>query len=397
MYYLYRFAYDFILVYPFYTLIFSRQGQSESAIGLLLAIWSCSVLVFEVPMGLLSDRMTRRHVLLLSALAKAVGFALWLLPGGFWVMAAGFVFWGLSEALRSGTEEAWLYETLHQAGRPELYARIRGRGTVVGSLAIALAAPAGGWVAERWGMDPVLWASVTVSLFSALLVAGFGQPPRTELPTEDEADAARPAVLRDLLPALRDIGRKRSMLSLIVFSGALLVVAGVLDEWDPLFLTRAGLTPTLFGLWMTARLLAESAGAALAHRAGSRLDSTRRLIWAAALSALPLVGLGLSQNLGWLLPYALFYLVYALLGVLAETRIQERLHGAHRATILSLRSFLENAVGIVMILVCGGVGQAAGLARIWTLAGVYAIVLAGVLLGVAARLPHRPGSRTAAP
>lgn len=116
-YYAARFFHDFIMIYPFYSLLFRQRGASESEIGWLLGIWSLSVVVFELPAGLVSDRMRRRTVLLFSVVAKALAFILWMPSSSFILPLAGFIFWGLSEALKSGTEEAWLYEKLSAVGR----------------------------------------------------------------------------------------------------------------------------------------------------------------------------------------------------------------------------------------------------------------------------------------
>jgi MFS family permease len=382
LFYLMKFSSDFMLVYPFYTLIFKTRGLDEIAIGWLLAIWSLSVVIFEIPMGLISDRMKRKRALLLSAFFKAMAFGLWIIPGGFVPMAAGFIFWGLSGATASGTEEAWLYETLFLENRQNQYAKIKGRGNFFSAMGIALAAPVGGLLLPM-GADLVIMASIAVTIFCGILFLGFGDPPRTAMPEElDDAEDIENGFIKDLLPAIKEVIFNKAILTMMLFSGLLLIVAGVLDEWDPLFLVDLGLTPFWIGTWLTIRLLCESLGAMSAHKMEKHLQSPRIMILLAGFGVIPLIGLGFAPNLFWLIPYAVFYFIYAGLSVQAETRIQKEMHGAHRATVLSLKSLLENAVGIVLIVITGFVGQTSGMNKIWLMMGFYIIAVIPVLAGM---------------
>jgi MFS family permease len=388
LYYASKFFFDFTIIYPLYSIIFRSRGQDEGAIGWLLAIWSLSVIVFELPMGVVSDRMKRKNVLLWAVLAKSAAFALWIpesrIPeSGFILSAAGFILWGLSSALASGTEEAWLFEALHEKGLQDRYAMIRGRGSFFSALGVSLASPIGGYV-SGFGITPVLAVSIATTFLSGLFILGFGNPPRTA--PRESGNEAEPQWKKDILPALREIVHKRRVLIMMTFSGAVLVTAGVLDEWDPLFLSDAGLSTVWIGFWLTIRFLSESAGAAAAHRAETVLKKPSCMFAAAGLFALVVVSFGWFGNLWFLVPYALFYLVYSLLSVLAESSIQHEMRGDHRATVLSFRSLLENAVGIILILITGYTARSIGMTGAWIFSGLYACSFSIMLMCVYKRV-----------
>lgn len=371
-YYASRFFSEFILVYPFYLLIFQERGLSVASSGWLMAIWSFSVMAFEIPAGMVSDKANRKHILISAVIVKALAFLIWIPDWGFVAIAAGFALWGLSESLNSGTEEAWLYETLASEGSTENYTRIRGKGQFFASMGIALAAPAGGWL-SRYGMHAVLIASAFSCMVAGITMLRFGNPPRTHkhLPDEgDEASPFRPGDLRKVWDAWRS---HPVIIRMTLFSCLILIVAGVLDEWDPLLLNSIGLSNTMIGMWITIRFTSESLGAILSHRADSILGSPRNMAIAATLFALPLLALGYFFNLAWLPAYCLFYFGYAMIAVQLETRIQESTPGEWRASVLSLRSLLDNASGIGLILISGYAIQTCGFSLVWILAGTYAI------------------------
>lgn len=372
-YYASRFFSEFILVYPFYLLIFQERGLSVASSGWLMAIWSFSVMAFEIPAGMVSDKANRKHVLIAAVIVKALAFLLWIPNWGFISAASGFVLWGLSESLNSGTEEAWLYETLASEGSTEHYTRIRGKGQFFASMGIALAAPAGGWL-SRYGMHAVLIASAFSCMVAGIAMLRFENPPRTHTHLPDQGDEAAPIRAGDLRKVWNAWRSHSLIIHMTLFSCLILIVAGVLDEWDPLLLHSLGISNTMIGVWITIRFTSESLGAMLSHRADSILGSPRKMAIAAAGFALPLLTLGYFFNLAWLPAYCLFYFGYAMIAVQLETRIQESTPGDWRASVLSLRSLLDNASGIGLILISGYAIQIWGYSLVWIIAGTYAIV-----------------------
>lgn len=100
--YAYTFLDEFVLLYPFYTLLFVDTGLSTAEISSLLAIWSLTSVVMEVPSGVWADTVSRRALLALAPLLAAIGFGLLVAFPSYGVFAVGFVLWGTSGALQSG-------------------------------------------------------------------------------------------------------------------------------------------------------------------------------------------------------------------------------------------------------------------------------------------------------
>ena len=141
----YRFLDSLTLIYPFYTVMFAEAGLTPIQIGVVLAAWSMTAIVLEIPTGALADRVSRRWLLLIAQLIRGVGFLLWFLFPGFWGFLIGLVLWGVKTALVSGTFEALLFDELKAEGREHVYARAIGRaqtGRFLGVMVSALGAAA---------------------------------------------------------------------------------------------------------------------------------------------------------------------------------------------------------------------------------------------------------------
>ena len=117
---------DLVPLYAVYSLLFADHGISASHISLLLIIWSATSFVFEVPSGAWADAFDRRHLLVASAFVYAAGFATWMTWQTFAGFATGFVLWGLSSALMSGTFESLVYDELVQRDAAPAYPSLIG-------------------------------------------------------------------------------------------------------------------------------------------------------------------------------------------------------------------------------------------------------------------------------
>lgn len=86
-----RFLDSFVLILPFYTVMFAESGLTPAEIGVILASWSAVCLVLEVPCGVLADRFSRRWLMAIAQLVRCIGFGVWLLFPGFWGFLIGLM------------------------------------------------------------------------------------------------------------------------------------------------------------------------------------------------------------------------------------------------------------------------------------------------------------------
>lgn len=99
-------------IYPVYILMFKANGLSLTQISFLLAIWFLSVVSLEIPTGVLADHWSKKTMLIIGGLYKAIGYISWFFSESFALFALGFILWGISESFCSGSEEALLYDNL---------------------------------------------------------------------------------------------------------------------------------------------------------------------------------------------------------------------------------------------------------------------------------------------
>ena len=360
--------------------------MSDAQISTLFIIWSVTSFVLEVPSGAWADTVDRRRLLVLSAVIYAAGFASWVAFPGYAGFALGFVLWGVSGSIMSGTFESLLYDELVVRGREDDYPGLIGlaqsSALVANLLAAGIAVPlmaVGGYQLVGWvsvalaGVQAVLAATLPVSL-AARRPAGADVVERTE-----RALARYPAMLRaGVREATRSVPVRRA-----VVIAAVLVGFTAYDEYFPLVAAQHGVPTERVPVLIALTVAAQAVGTALAGRA-SRLGSR-------ALGGIVLAG-GLLISAGALLtPYAGFVAIavgYGLLNnamVVAEARLQQVITGPARATVTSVYGL---ATEIVALAVYGSFAVAAGVLSVASLVALLGIPIVLVAWWVARRLPE---------
>lgn len=112
----------------------------------LSAVYYFAVFVLEVPSGYFSDRIGRRTTLLISAACFLLSYCCFLIGGNFWWFATAQFLLAAGMANQSGTDTAFHYDSLRQMGRESEYGEREASAEQWGSIAIAVATLAGGFL-----------------------------------------------------------------------------------------------------------------------------------------------------------------------------------------------------------------------------------------------------------
>ncbi|MEU7479748.1 MFS transporter [Lentzea sp. NPDC042327] len=299
-------------------MLFADSGLSDAHISVLLAIWSTTAVVFEVPSGAIADRFSRRGSLVAAGVLQALAHAAWVVFPSFWGFAAGFVLWGLGGTLTSGAFEALLYDGLAANGDEESYGRLNARVDTVELIAQVPVAVVATVLFSLGGYSLAGWVSVAMCLLSAVIALRFPEPDREPAPGEDGYLATLRTGLREAVPVRR-----------AVIAVALVYAIDAFEEYFTL-LAHDWHVPTVWVPLATIGVpLMGAAGASLAGRLPWRgwvLFAAGGVLVLAAVLAVPaaIVLLGL------------FYGLYRFVLVHVETELQHRIDTDARATVTSV-------------------------------------------------------------
>lgn len=383
-----------MLLYPLYALLFADSGLSAAAISSLFVVWSLTGVALEVPSGVVADLLPRRLLLALSPLFAAAGFVCWVAAPSYWSFLLGFVAWGVGGALRSGAQEALVYDELARLGAASRYAAVAGRAATAEQAGVLAAAAAAGPVFAAGGYPALALGSVLSCLACAAAAVALpehrrGDPDARDVPGADpapgpdETDVDEPGFVDTLRAALRQARAAAAVRRLLWQLPVLAAIWSSLEEYVPL--VAAGAADTALVPALVFAVGAGTAAGGLLAPAGRRLPR-----WGlAGLLVLATVATAagvLAGHPAGLLAVAAAFGIYQLATVVAEARLQDGIDSTARATVTSVAGLLTEVVSIAVYLLY------ALLAVLFGAAAAFALLAAGYLpLALAwARRPAPP-------
>lgn len=305
----------------------------------------------EVPSGAWADSFDRRRLLVLSAAIYAVGFAGWTLWQSFAGFAFGFVCWGLSSALMSGTFESLVYDELVERGEPGRYPSLIGWAHSTAMVANLAATASAALLIQVAGYSLVGWTSVGFAVLQGVLAATLPVSRRARHAHEGEGDdsalveteQAASTYVRMLRAGLSE-SRHHPDVRRVLLLAAVMVGLTTYDEYFPLVARDHGVATATVPLLIAITVVGQVVGTALTGR--SARFGSRAIGSILGLGAV-LVTIGVLVS-----PYVGFVVVAVGYGLannamlVGETRLQDTITGPARATVTSVLGLLEEVVAL---------------------------------------------------
>jgi MFS family permease len=369
---------DLVPLYSVYALLFADRGVDSGEISLLFVIWALTSFLCEVPSGAWADTFDRRRLLVLSAGIYGAGFATWMVWQTFAGFALGFVCWGLSSALMSGTFESLVYDELVERGARGRYAGLIGWAQSTALVANLVATVAAAGLFHLGGYALVGWTSVAIAGVQGVLAATLPVSHRARhAPHAEGAVAATEHATSRYVAMLRAglaESRHHPDVRRILLLASAMVAMTAYDEYFPLVARDHDVSITVVPVLIGVTVVGQAIGTALVGRT-SRLQGR-------VVGPMLAAGAGLISVGALVTPYAGFVAIavgYGLANnamVVGETRLQDSIAGPARATVTSVLGVLED-LSAIGLFVCFAVGShVLGFPALVALLGLPAVLVA---------------------
>ncbi|WP_165844038.1 MFS transporter [Phenylobacterium kunshanense] len=362
-----RFFDAFVLIAPFYTVMFAERGLTPAQIGIVLASWSMVGVVLEAPCGVLADRWSRRWILAIAQLLRVVGFMIWIAFPNFWGFLIGLMLWGMKSASLSGCFEALIYDELAALKRQGEYVTVYGR-TQAARFSGVVAASLGAAVAAGLGYDALIWAGVAAGLAAAIAAMSIPQAPKV-------LAVGRWDFLGHLARGAKEAASRPDVPALLLFIAGMQAITYACSDYWQLFGLEVGLTKPGIALFVASLSAVGALAAWQAHRL-RRLPLTGLCVLLAIAGACLTLAAATFQVWSIVLPLA-FVALYWLVDTNADARFQHALNPETRATVASLKGFVMQCGTSVLMLTFGLVADSASYQAAFFGAGLAAMLLGG--------------------
>ena len=337
------------LIWGVNTLFLLDAGLKIFEVFIANAVFTGSMALFEIPTGVLADTRGRRASFLLSLAVLLLGTLGYVgvaaIQGGLWMFAAMSVILGLGYTFYSGAMEAWLVDALNATGFEGKLDKVFARSAMVSGAAMLIGSIGGGLLGELNLSVPFLARAGLLGLvfiYSFIRMHDIGfTPVKTPL-------KSLPSEMRKVAQASIAHGWRQNEVRLLILAGVVqaTLLAWGFHAWQPYFLDLLGREATwVAGLIAALISIATILGNTIVEWFSQFCNRrTTLLLWAAGVSAVAIVGVGLAGSF-WV-AVALYLVSMGAYGVITPVK-QAYLHqiipSEQRATVISFDSLLASS------------------------------------------------------
>ena len=360
--YLSQFLTGLVFWYGIEKLFMTNIGIDAIGIGIVTAVITAFTAIFDIPVGILADRWSRKGVLVISAAALAVGSAIMGISGGLLVYIVGYLFYGVFIVSTSGTYPALVYDVLHDENRAKQYSKIMGRGYALFLMGTFTANLLSGFLAVKFGYKFNFMISVIPCVLNILLIMTIKEP-------QFHKNEKKESIFRQLKSSSKVIFKSKLLRGLAVIMSVFAVVEMFKGEFSQLWMMRYFSAPQIVGILWAAYSISWSIGSAIAHRLHKRL---KLLI---LLSVLPILLMSFIDNSFSIILFMIQAVSSAAMLNQIETIVQDKTPSGIRASTLSLLSTIGRLIIIPSGLIVGWIVYSYDI--VWALRFITVLALGG--------------------
>ena len=312
--------------YAIEKLFMTNVGFTPQTIGVSVALLSVTVLIVEIPSGILADRWSRKGALILSSIALVACSLVGAISTNVPTYLICSSLWGLYIALYSGNVESIIYDVLlEEKGYSANYEHEFGKTEVFYSAALILGGVSGGIISQFIGLRETFWLSVPTALISIIFLYIFKEP---KLHKENQNES----LIKHIKLTFRSVFRNKDLTWLLISLLASMTLFTILIEMSQLWLIALFAPVILYSVMQSLNTSIFGIGGML-----SRFIKTKRnILIGILLSLLSLLCLIFSHNV-WVIILAVFIILLVVWGinVVITHKIQDSLPSQVRAGSLS--------------------------------------------------------------
>ena len=373
---LYQFFNGIIFTGPIWAVFLLSRGLSLTQFGFVEASLHVGMLIAQVPTGALADALGRRRLLVGAGFFTVAAELGYVYAPGFGLICLAGAIHGVAFALRTGADEAYLFDSLAHDDAQAQFPRMLGSLWAVFQFAGAISFMAGGLIAT-YSQPLAFWLTATCALAASAIA--------TRLPDDRRGKAAHG--VRVAVRGLRAL-RRSPRLGTLTLAWSI-YWAAVTSWWfyaAPLFQER-GASDALLGVVLGGAMLVGSGCSWIGGRIGERVPLTVSVGLGSLAAAVGLVA-GVTVP-GLAVPVVMLMLISGapeLVYVTLSTYLQHNTRSEYRATSMSIAEGCFSIQMLWLFPLTGYVIQHEGYRLGFGLCG--ALILVGAALFIASqRLP----------
>lgn len=380
---------------PVLNLILLDKGATLQTLPLLLAVYSCTVFLFELPSGICADTYGRKVVFMLAGACQICSFLTLLFVNNFIFLPIVAIMMGFGRAFSSGSLDALLIddvlETKGEASLPNITSKL----AIVEGAGLTLGGIAGGLLAL---LSPQYRFNMMMCIIAngfALILCHFIIKENQVVKVKQENDSAKlgfPNIKN--LTAHKDSGKYSNRLWWIVFGMFFVGIAMSVTEtyWQSAYQEIDSSSVWLLGVISSLGFVASMLGNVVIGKILEKVEHKRWMLLYGSRILLAAILIIISMQrtrLGFIFIYSFLYLAFGMRNVVENTLLHQLIPSKLRASFLSLTSFVLQIGFFIASVISNIFVSVLHFSGLWILAGILMLLFTIIMIGISFLLSHR--------
>jgi MFS family permease len=326
---------------PVIALFYIASQVPLEQFAIIMSIFALSILILEIPSGIIADLLGKKKTLLLGTFCWVVEIFLIAFFNGFWIFLAAKIISGIGVSLYSGADSAILFDTLKKQKREKEHKRISGSIYTISNISKAFVMIIGGVLFAISAKLPAI-ASLPLITLGFILTFFLEEPYKNNKKINVENSIKH---LKESLSYFKNSDFVKYISFFALFTA---MAINIVLSLSSAYFEKILIPIYLMGFIAFVGSLITAFSSKKAHKWEKKLGEKKslRLIQIFIIVALFLISL--------MLPYigVLFFLLIAfVLGfyeVIINDYMNHHIESSHRATLISIKNFFGN-IGIFLL------------------------------------------------
>jgi MFS family permease len=364
--YAYTFFFWNLPIVSFFTLMFSESGMSPATITACYIISSIAKVLFEIPIGILADKFSRRSVMLFGVGLNFLALGV-VLHKSVITLAFSNALWGVVLAIYTSILPAFVYDELASIKREGEFSKIFGRMNATQNVGLAVSCLIAFWAVD-YGYNTLIILSLGSILTASAVLLSIKETPR--LKRVDGKNYFE--IFREGISYAK---KNTEILKISIFGAVIGSIAMIAYEFFSIFAKISGWERDEIALIFFGQIVVEAV-ISMFSKTLNKLSNRTIALMSMCSGVLFLLGAVYLSKLSVVLGWMLFVLNVVRIIVLND-RKQKLIPTDLRATLSSFEGFLSDSFQIPLRILFGVSATVLGYQGGFVALSIIAIVLTG--------------------
>lgn len=372
------------LMVPILSLLLMDKGASLSNLSLIIGMYAVTVVVFELPTGIMADMVGRKKTFCISLVVSLISSLFFLFGDGIVAICIGIFMQGLTRAISSGSFEALFIDSYTDLFGKDALHKVTTRISVLDALGLSAGALTGGLFPEisknyftllgTYDLNIIIKILLTLTV---LLLAFIFIKEITKIETEK-----RISLKQHVKSSSAFILKNRTIICIFisVFSTGFLLYA-LEVYWQPHFISLMDDEGyiTLLGVMAFLYLAAATAGHIVSGVLIKKVNTKKMYLILRVFLSLSLIIMALQLNIAsFIVLYTLVYLIFGMASIPEGVILNEEVPNKIRASVLSVNSLILQIGGLTGSIVNSIIIKHTSIPAVWIISS--GVIIVSILL-----------------